>query len=124
MAYRQDLYMYMLTQLRGGKLQEELSQELNQLIQDCRKVGKKGEITLTVVVNPDKGDSGQYFMRPDIKIKSPKPEVGETMFWATPEGNLQRTDPSQHDLDLRVIPEQPKEPKFVDEKPPAAKSVN
>jgi hypothetical protein len=63
-------------------------------------------------------------MRPDIKVKSPKSEVGETMFWATPEGNLQRTDPSQGDLDLRVIPEQAKEAKFVDEPSPPAKSVS
>lgn len=123
MAYRQDLFAFTLSQLRGGKTQDELSQELNQLVQDCRNTGKKGELVLSITVRPDKGDSGQYFLRPDIKVKSPKFEIGDTLFWGTPEGNLQRTDPAQGDLDLRIIQEEAKQPKFIDEKPTHVKTL-
>jgi hypothetical protein len=115
MAYRQDLFAFTLAQLRSGKTQEELSEELNSLIQACRSTGKKGEITLTISVRPDRGDTGQYFLRPSVKVKAPAFEVGDTLFWGTPEGNLQRNDPSQSEMDLRVIPDAPKQPKFVDE---------
>lgn len=123
MGYRQDLYAFTLAQLRGGKTQEELSQELNQLVQECRTTGKKGSLTLTITVRPDKGDNGQYFLKPEIKVKAPQFETGDTLFWGTPEGNLQRTDPAQGDLDLRMIPDVQKQPKFVDEKPQTVKTL-
>lgn len=115
MAYRSDLFAFTLAQLRGGKTQEELSQELNQLIQDCRATGSKGEIILSITVRPDKGDTGQYFLRPSIKTKSPTFAVGDTLFWGTPEGNLQRHDPAQGELALKVAPEIQKPTKLVDE---------
>lgn len=124
MAYRQDLYTFIVGQIRGGKTQEELSEKLNKLVQDCRNTGKKGELTLTVQIRPDKGDSGQYFVTPSIKTKSPEFAPGETIFWGTPEGNLQRTDPAQHELPLKVVDEQPKAPRFVDEPPQAIKTVS
>jgi len=34
MAYRQDLFVFMLQQLRAGKTAEDLSADLNQLVQD------------------------------------------------------------------------------------------
>ncbi len=123
MAYRQDLFAFTLNQMRAGKTQEELSKELNQLVQDCRSTGKKGELTLTITVRPDKGDSGQYFLRPSIKVKTPQFEIGDTLFWGTPEGNLQRTDPAQGDLDLRIIQEEAKQPKFIDDKPSHVKTL-
>jgi hypothetical protein len=123
MAYRQDLFNFMLAQMRAGKTQEELSRELNQLVQDCRSTGKKGELTLTITVRPDKGDTGQYFLRPSIKTKSPQFEVGDTLFWGTPDGNLQRTDPAQGELELRAIPDTQKQPKFVDEQPQTVKQL-
>lgn len=123
MSYRQDLFTFMLAQMRAGKTQEELSQQLNQLVQDCRMTGKKGELQLTITVRPDKGDTGQYFLRPSIKTKSPQFEVGDTLFWGTPDGNLQRTDPSQGQLELRSIPDEPKPIKFVEETPQHIKQL-
>lgn len=124
MAYRQDLYAFTLGQLRGGKTQEELSKELNQLIQDCRATNGKGEITLTIAVRPDKGDSGQYFLRPSIKTKSPQFAIGDTLFWGTTEGNLQRHDPAQGEFDLKVVPEATKTPRLIDEPAETPKKVS
>jgi len=123
MSYRQDLFNFTLTQLRGGKTQEELSAKLNELVKDCRDTGKKGELTLTIAVRPDKGDTGQYFLKPSIKIKSPQFEIGDTLFWGTPEGNLQRTDPAQGDLDLRIVPTAQPVTKLVDEPQQAPRRI-
>lgn len=122
MAYRQDLFLSVLKDLRAGKTQEELSEKLNTLVQECRKTGKKGSLTLTITLTPDKGDSGQYFLKDKVVDDIPQMDRGQTLMWGTPEGNLQRTDPAQGDLDLRIAdkpqaaktvsqPEQP--PKFV-----------
>ena len=124
MGYRQDLFSYALNQMRNGKAQEEASEKLNELINACRETGTKGKITLEIEVRPDKGDSGQYFLRPSIKLKKPLFAISDTIFWGTPEGNLQRTDPAQGDLDLRIIPEAQKHTKLVDEKPAVVKHVN
>lgn len=123
MAYRQDLFSFTLNQLRNGKTQEELSEKLNELIQSCRNTGQKGEIQLSITVRPDKGDSGQYFLRPTIKLKKPEFAISDTLFWGTPEGNLQRTDPAQGDLDLRIVPEQQKPAVLLDEPQQPAKRI-
>jgi hypothetical protein len=113
----------MLNQLRAGRTQEEASAELNQLIQDCRNTGKKGTITLSITVVPDKGDTGQYFLKHQLVRKSPKFEIGDTLFWGTPDGNLLRQDPSQGELELKSVPDSPREIKFVDGATPAVKNI-
>lgn len=123
MAYRNDLFSYALNQMRNGKAQEEASEKLNELINACRDTGTKGKITLEIEVRPDKGDSGQYFLRPTVKIKKPVFAVSDTIFWGTPEGNLQRTDPAQGDLDLKVVPDRPAPTKLLDEPKAVIKQV-
>jgi hypothetical protein len=115
MGFRLDLFSFTLNQLRNGKTQEQLSEKLNEVIQACRDTGQKGAVQLTIIVRPDKGDSGQYFLRPEIKTKKPEFAPSDTLFWGTPEGNLQRTDPAQGNLDLRSVPNQAVAPKLLDE---------
>ena len=123
MARRPDLFISVLKDLRGGKTQDELSEKLNNLVQECRHTGKVGSLTLKVTLIPDKGDSGQYFIKDKVTEDVPQNERGQTLMWGTPEGNLQRTDPAQGDLDLRLasnaktevkqVEESNQEPKFV-----------
>lgn len=122
-GYRQDLFTFMLNQMRNGKTQEDLSSALNQLVQECRDTGKKGELVLTISIRPDKGDSGQYFLRADHKVKTPKFEQGDTIFWGTPDGNLQRTDPAQGELELRSAPA-PRAPIKLSDEPVPVKTVS
>lgn len=124
MAIREDLFLEVLKQLNGGRTLKELSEQTNQLVQSCRATGKKGELALKITFTPDKGDNGQYFLTDDVKVKAPIFERGKTLMWGTPDGNLQRTDPNQGELELRVVSEQPKDPKFVDEPAQPVKRVN
>lgn len=123
MAYRQDLFLETLRQLRSGRTQEELSEALNELVQCCRSTGKSGEIVLKIKINPDKGDSGQYFLNDEINIKKPKFERGRTIMYGTPEGNLQRTDPNQHELPLRSVDPEVKEVKQLSQPQPTTKTL-
>ncbi len=100
MAYRQDLFLETIKQLRAGKTQDEASEKLNALVQACRSTGKAGTISLKITIKPDDGDTGQYFLQDKLSITKPEFKRGQTIMFGTPEGNLQRTDPSQGEFDL------------------------
>lgn len=113
MAYREDLYIHTVNQLRSGKTAAELSEKLNTVVRACRDTQKVGEITLRLKVKPDKGDTGQYFIEDTVTAKTPEFERGKTIMWGTPEGNLQRTDPNQGELELRTVPDDAQQPRVV-----------
>lgn len=115
MAYRIDLFTHVVSQLRSGKTQDELSKAVNSLVHACRNTGKAGELSLKIKIKPDKGDTGQYFILDEVKVKEPIFDRGQTLLFGTPEGNLQRTDPAQGELELREINQPVKEPKFIDD---------
>lgn len=88
--------------LRFGTLNEDLSKSLNELVQACSSTGKTGELTLKIKLKPGKG--GQIEVFDDIKLNAPKEERGSSIMFATPEGNLQREDPRQMQLEgLRAV---------------------
>ncbi len=115
MAFSETLFLDTLRFMRGGKTQQELSEELNSLVQACRDTGNSGKITLTITVKPDRGDTGQYFLTDKIDCKKPAFERGQTICWGTPEGNLIRNNPSQGELILKSAPEPAGEAKTVTE---------
>lgn len=123
MAYRQDLFTHTVNQLRNGRTQEELSEKLNEVVNACRDTGKVGEITLKIKVYPDKGDTGQYFLKDDVTTKAPKPDRGQTIMFGTPEGNLQRNDPRQGDLPLKEVAAEQTPVREVASQQPQVKTV-
>lgn len=100
---RKDLFTSVLTALRFGSAQDELSEKLNECVQACQNTGKAAEITLKIKIKPE-GD-GQYFLEDDIKTKIPSLPKQKTLMFGTPEGNLQRNDPRQAEMDLKVVAE-------------------
>lgn len=86
-----------LRQIRYGALQDELSEAMNQLTQACTEAGKTGELVLKIKLKPN--FSGQVEILDDLTLKLPKPVRGTSIFFATPEGNLQREDPRQGELE-------------------------
>lgn len=114
---RPDLFNATVAQLNNGRTQQELSEALNELVQACRDTNKVGEITLKIKVRPD-GASGQYFLEDQMNVNLPKFDRAKTLFFGTPEGNLQRTDPAQGDLDIRAVQDAtPQTKQLADEKP-------
>lgn len=105
MSYRQDLFNVCLGDLRRGKALEEASEKLNELVRACQDTIRNGSITIKLTIKPDKSGNGQYFVTDDISTSLPKFDKGETLLYATPEGNLQRTDPMQDDMfETRAVP--------------------
>ena len=114
MSVREDLFNATVAQLRNGQTQIEASEMLNELVLACRETNKVGELTLKIKVRPD-GASGQYFLEDQVSINAPKSERGKTLFFGTPDGNLQRDDPNQRKLDLRNVSDDKQPVKTLDE---------
>ena len=122
MSTREDLFNATVAQLRNGATQIEASEMLNELVRACRETNKVGELTLKIKVRPD-GATGQYFLEDQISSTIPKPERGKTLFFGTPEGNLQRQDPNQKELELRNVDEK-REVRALDDKKPTVQAIN
>lgn len=91
-----------LMALRFGTLADDLTNELNRLTTACAATGKQGTLTLVLKLKPGKG--GQIEVSDDIKCKLPEEEHGSSIMFATPEGNLQREDPRQLQIEgLRTV---------------------
>jgi len=114
---RPDLYLHTLKQLREGRTQKELSDLLSQVVQAVREVGKQGSVTLKINIAPiGKNCSGQYELRGDVKADIPQFPAASTIFFGTPQGNLQRNDPNQQTLEFTTVTkEKPTEYKTAQE---------
>ncbi len=93
---RPDLFVHALNLIDSGRAAEEASKELNAVIKGVQDTNKPGELQLTIKVLPH-GD-GRYQLLHDIKKKLPPKQKYSTMVWATPDGNLQKSDPNQGDI--------------------------
>lgn len=95
-----------LRELRAGKTQDELADGLSEVVAAVRETGKAGRITLTITVTPaSKGDVSTVFLSDKVTVSAPEFDRPATLFFATPENNLQRQDPNQRNLELRSVSE-------------------
>lgn len=91
-----------LREHRNGITHDELADALNELVTAVTEENKAGTLTFTVSIKP-MGKSDGLEVSADIKIKPPKKTAGVSIFFATPENNLQRQDPRQQSMELRDI---------------------
>lgn len=82
--------------LRQGATDEELSQELQGVVDQCNRTGKVGTLTLTVKVVPKERDI--VLIEVESKAKAPKPTVESVLFYVGQDGRLTRRDPRQMSL--------------------------
>ncbi|MGG5257484.1 hypothetical protein [Phycicoccus avicenniae] len=91
-----------------GRTHDELGETLHQLIARVKDTGKKGAVTLTVVVEPMKKDDRMVVVSDQIKVKLPEHDRPSGVWFVGPDGNLQRDDPDQMAFDsLREVPPPP-----------------
>jgi hypothetical protein len=91
-----------LQEHRNGSTLEEISDALRDLVAAVTDEGKAGKITVTIGVKP-MGKSDGLEVSCEVKCSPPKQTPGVSIFFATPENNLQRQDPRQTAMELREI---------------------
>lgn len=93
-----DRFLVVLRDLRKGRTVSELEDQLREVVNRCRDTGKKGAVTLTISVDPIKAGDGTYQLTDKITAKLPQFDRHATLFFGTPDGNLQQEDPRQEPL--------------------------
>jgi hypothetical protein len=102
-----------LREQRAGETEEELAKALNALVAAVSATDKKGKLVLTISVEPVK-NTGTMLVSDEVTLKLPQLPRGRTMFYGTPENNLQRRDPRQMELPvLKEVKSDKPEPKEV-----------
>ncbi len=88
-------------QIEGGILLEELADKQSEVLKAVQHTNKKGMLTITLSYTPE--GQGQVSIEADIKTKAPKMSRGRSLFFVTPDANLERNDPRQAELELRSV---------------------
>lgn len=92
-----------LRSLGHGTFIDDASDALNKLVTAVDETGRAGKLTLTLSIKKATRGSGAMVVQDEIKLSLPKPDMRETMLFATPEGNLVTEDPRQQSLELKTV---------------------
>ena len=100
---KNNTYTRTIAQINAGSSADELSRHLSDLVKAVKGTGKGGTITYTLKVTPaSRGDVVAVKLTDDIKVQMPKLARPESIFFSTEDGLLQRNDPRQGEMPLRV----------------------
>ncbi len=92
-----------LRDLGRGAVIDEAAVLLQDLVRAVRDYGKKGRFTLTVEVQPMKGNAQALMVTAAAVTKPPSGEPISGMFFTDEVGNLVQNDPRQPQLPLREL---------------------
>lgn len=92
----------LLREHRNGSTHDELTDALNELVAGVVEEKRAGSLTFTVNIKPY-GKDGALEITAETKVKMPKKTAGSSIFYVTPENNLQREDPRQTKMELREL---------------------
>ena len=90
----------------NGRTAEELSAEFHELLDAVRAHGKKGQLVITIVVDPPANgvDSAPLPIGIESAVKAPKPTPVKSLYFLDDEGNPVRDDPRQMAIPFRTAP--------------------
>lgn len=90
----------------NGRTDEEISTEFHALLDAVRAHGKKGSLTITIVVDPPANgvESAPMPIGVESTVKAPKPTPVKSLYFLDDEGTPVREDPRQLAMDFRTAP--------------------
>lgn len=87
-----------MSQARKGEFVVLASEDFANLVKKVDETGKKGKMTLTIVITPDKHGGREKTLSFDHAVAYPKKSARDALFYSTDEGDLVRNDPDQGSL--------------------------
>lgn len=93
-------FLDFLREHRNGVMHDQLSDKLQECVASVATEGGNAVLTIKIVIKPANAGEGALMVTDEIKTTLPKPKVGGSIFFASPENNLIREDPRQHKLPL------------------------
>ncbi|NEY33047.1 hypothetical protein GTU99_12740 [Streptomyces sp. PRKS01-65] len=90
----------------NGRTDEELSAQFHTLLDAVRTHGKKGSLTITIVVEPPANgvDSAPLPIGVESAVKAPRPTPVKSLYFLDDEGLPVREDPRQMAIEFRTAP--------------------
>ncbi|WP_405391098.1 hypothetical protein OG596_26520 [Streptomyces sp. NBC_01102] len=90
----------------NGRTEEELSAEFHTLLEAVRAHGKKGSMTITIVVDPPANgvESAPMPIGIESAVKAPKSTAPKSLYFLDDDGLPVREDPRQMAMDFRTAP--------------------
>lgn len=92
-----------LQDIDKGRVHTDAGQHLHDLIEACLDTGKAGQLTITIKVKVAEPDERRLTVTGEVVSKIPRADPKAAIFWADSDGNLVRSDPSQHEFDLSPV---------------------
>lgn len=91
-----------LAEYNNGRTAAELSEDLQAIVAAVKATGKKGTLTVQIVLTESKA-AGALDMVVTKKTVMPQPKQFSTIFYVDDADNLVRNDPRQTELDLSPV---------------------
>ncbi len=90
----------------NGRTDEDISRDFHQLLDAVRAHGKKGSMTITIIVDPPANgvDSAPMPIGVESAVKAPKPTPVKSLYFLDDDGQPVREDPRQLAMDFRSAP--------------------
>ena len=89
-----------VSSMREGKFQEEISEKFNDLVQQVIVHRKAGSITITLNVKPGEYADNDVVIFDNVTAKIPQPTKRPGIFFSDEEGVLSSENPKQQSLKL------------------------
>lgn len=83
-----------LSEVNKGVVADDAAQKLAELVAAVRETGKPGSMTVTVKIEPFKGNEDIVKVSGQVALKAPKAEMPASIFYPDDSGNLSRNDPN------------------------------
>lgn len=111
-----------MAELRAGRLHNELTEGLHDLIKAAIETGRKGELILKLTVDPKKVndyETPRIDIADQVTVKRPRRISNPSVFFVTDDGAPVRTDPNQQEFKgVRAVPDET--PSYADARSAAA----
>ncbi|TDZ94758.1 hypothetical protein [Mycobacteroides salmoniphilum] len=83
-----------LRELQKGRVHDELSEGLREVVAAVRATGKAGSLTLKLSVS-EQANTSMLVIKDDVNVKAPQADRQVSLWFVDREGNVTRTDPAQ-----------------------------
>jgi hypothetical protein len=91
-------FILALNSIDAGALADEAAEKLKTLTAEVVARQEKGKISLAFTIKPFK--VGSVTFEPELKVIAPPTSREKGLFFATPEGDISRSNPNQRELNL------------------------
>jgi hypothetical protein len=87
--------------IKKGRLVEEATAALAEVVRSVDELQKPGSITITLTVKP--GDGNEKTIVAMLAIKKPAREIPPAIFFSDADGDLHREDPAQREMEFERV---------------------